>query len=98
MERDFQPLLIASLKECAERRRWGLFEQNEHPEAQKYLEWKEATELRHLALEIRRIRASWGDVNPIVEKFLACCAERGPNVEGEPKRAAKFLLELSSKS
>jgi hypothetical protein len=63
----------------------GLFGQNEHPEAAKYLDWEEARRLKEMALEIQQLQSAWGGSNRIVEKFLQCCAERGQNVPGEPK-------------
>jgi hypothetical protein len=97
LERDFEPLLIVCLQECAERRRWGLFGQNDNPEATRYLRWEEAAHLKEMALKIRRIRSEWGDTNPSVEKYLQYCAQRGENLPGEPKRAAKLLSELTSR-
>lgn len=95
LEQDFEPRLIACLKECVERKRWGLFGQDESPEAARYLHWEEAAQLRKIAEEIRRIRATWGVSNPAAERFLEYCAQRGNNLEGEPKRAAKLLSELA---
>ena len=95
LERDFEPLLITCLQECVERRRWGLFGQNERPEAAKYLAWEEVAKLKEMAQEIRQIRSEWGDTNPNVEKYLQYCAQRGENLPGEPKRAAKLLSELA---
>jgi hypothetical protein len=71
-----------------------LFGQNEHPEAARFLKWEEAAKLKEMALEIRLIRSEWDETNTMVEKFLGYCDERGANVPGEPKRAAKFLQEL----
>jgi hypothetical protein len=96
LEQSFQPLLIACLRECADRKRWGLFGQNTYSEAARYLRWDEASELKEMAFEIRRIRATWGDANPLAEKFLEYCEQRGTNLPGEPKRAAKFLSELAA--
>jgi hypothetical protein len=98
LEKDFETLLIACLQECVERRRWGLFGQNRHPEAARYLRWDEAAQLKEMALEIRQIRSEWGDTNPSVEKYLQYCARRGENLSGEPKRAAKLLGELTPRS
>ena len=95
LEKDFEPLLIACLQECADRRRWGLFGQNEHREATKYPRWKEAIQLKEMAEEMREIRSEWGETNPIVEKFLGYCAQRAESLPGEPKRAAKLLSELT---
>jgi hypothetical protein len=73
----------------------GLFGQNEHPEAAKYVHWEQASRLKEMALEIQQLRSGWGSSNHTVEKFLPCCAEHGQNLPGEPKRAAKLLSELT---
>lgn len=96
LERDFNLLLVACLKEGAEERRWGLFGQNDHPETAKYLRWDEAYRLKEMAIEIQELRAEWGTSNPSVEKFLEYCSQRGENLPGEPKRASKLLNELIS--
>ena len=93
LEEEFKSLLIPCLKECANGR-WGLFKQNRHPEADWALQWAEADRLRELAEEIRTIRAEFGQPNPMCERFLQSCAERGENLPGEPKRAKKFLKVL----
>ena len=96
LEAEFQPLLLRCLKECAEQRRWGLFGQNRQPEAEAFLKWEEAAQLRRLALEIRGLRSRFGVPNPTAEKFLELCDQRGENLPGEPKRAAQFLQQLES--
>jgi len=93
LEEEFKSLLIPSLKECANGR-WGLFKQNRYPEADRALQWAEADRLRGLADEIQAIRAEFGEPNAMCERFLRCCAERGENLPGEPKRAKKFLKSL----
>jgi hypothetical protein len=95
LEAEFGPLLIACLTECVERRRWGLFEQNESPKGGGYIRWDAAIRLKELATEINQIRAAWGDVNPDAERFLHQIGLRGENLPGEPKRAAKLLNELA---
>jgi hypothetical protein len=93
LEQEFASLLIACLKECANGR-WGLFGQNQQPEAASVLHWPEAERLKKLATEIETIRAEFGQPNRESERFLKCCSERGENLLGEPKRAAKFLKVL----
>jgi hypothetical protein len=93
LEAEFDSLLIPCLKECA-KGRWGLFGQNQNPEAPKFLRWTEAERLKELAEEITSIRAEFGRPNPMCERFLKCCSERGENLLGEPKRAKKFLRTL----
>jgi len=90
LEIEFEPLLIRCLKECANGR-WGLFGQNQQPESISALHWPAALHLRELALEIRELRAEFGQPNALCERFLHCCSERGDNLPGEPKRARKFL-------
>jgi len=90
LEEEFEPLLIQCLKECASRR-WGLFEQNQDPEAKTALHWPEAERLREIAKEIHEIRTEFGQPNETCERFLKLCSEHGANLLGEPKRAQKFL-------
>jgi hypothetical protein len=94
LESEFQPLLLACLRECA-RGRWGLFGQNDRldPEG-RYWAWPEATRLKSLALEIRSIRLEFGQVNELSERFLRLCSSRGAKVPGEPKLASEFLAEI----
>ncbi len=93
LESEFNSLLIPCLKECANGR-WGLFGQNQHPEAAQVLHWPEAEQLKELSKEITTIRAELGQPNLMCERFLQCCSERGANLPGEPKRAKKFLKIL----
>lgn len=93
LEEEFKSLLIPCLKECANGR-WGLFKQNQHPEADLALQWTQADPLRDLAEEIHTIRAEFGQPNLVCERFLQCRAERGENLPGEPKRAKRFLKIL----
>jgi hypothetical protein len=94
LERDFETQLTSCLQECAIKKRWGLFGQDDSEEAAKYLHWGEAFQLRAAAREIRQIRLEWGGVNPSAEKFLEYCDQRGANLPGEPNRAKKLLEEL----
>lgn len=93
LETEFDSLLIPCLKECANGR-WGLFGQNQNPEVAGSLRWKDAERLEEVAEEITRIRAEFGQPNPVCERFLQICSERGENLPGEPKRAKKFLKIL----
>src|SRR5689334_24480013 len=67
LESDLEPLLIKSLKECANGR-WGLFGQNQQPESTAALHWPEAEQLRKLAKEIREIRTKFGQPNAMCER------------------------------
>jgi hypothetical protein len=95
LEHDFPTLLISCLRECASGR-WGLFGQNDHLEASIYLQWPEATRLKEIAQEIHDVRLSFGQPNPLCERFLHYCTLRGSNVPGEPKLAKALLLEMNS--
>ncbi len=97
LENEFGPFLIQCIKECA-RGRWGLFGQNLQPEAVSALSWPEAARLKELAEEIRKLRAEFGQPNTTCEQFLHYCSERGDNLQGEPKRARKFLELLGTDS
>lgn len=93
LESDFRPLLISCLEECRNGR-WGLFGQNDSAEAAKYLRWEAGQHLKEIALEIRVLRAEFGQPNPLVERFLHYCSLRGANIPGEPKLANAFLGEI----
>jgi hypothetical protein len=94
IERDFHPLLLACLRQCAQGR-YGLFGQNDHVEhAERYWNWPEAKRLKVLAEQIKSIRAEVGQTNETCERFLHLCSLRGANVPGEPKLATEFLADL----
>jgi hypothetical protein len=95
LEGEFRSLLISCLNEC-QNGRWGLFGQNNYVDAAKYLDWKDGQQLREAALQIRELRAEFGQPNPLVERFLHYCSMRGPNVLGEPKLAKALLDEIQS--
>ena len=98
MEQEFASLLPSCLSECAQGR-YGLFGQNALVDPDdKYWTWPEAKHLRALASEIQIERATFGDSNLLVERFLALCGAGMPNVEGEPKLAAHLLKELRGES
>jgi hypothetical protein len=94
LEAEFEPLLMACLKECSDGR-WGLFGQNDRVDPdRRYSNWSEADRLKSLAEEIHSIRAGFGKSNPLCERFLDYCALGGANVPGEPKLAQRFLDEI----
>jgi hypothetical protein len=93
LERDFPSFLISCLQECSHGR-WGLFGQNDDSESEKFLRWEEAQRLKDTAIEIRDLRAEFGQPNALVERFLHYCSQRGANVLGEPKLATAFLSEI----
>ena len=93
LEVEFKQLLISCLRECADGR-WGLFGQNSNPQSISALNWAEAERLKEMAEEIEAIRSEFGQPNPLCERFLLLCSERGENLSGEPKRAKKFLKLL----
>jgi hypothetical protein len=97
MELEFNALLPERLAECAGGR-WGLFGQNAIADPEdRYSPWPEAKHLRALASDIRIERSAFGEVNPLAERFLGLCGAGMPNVEGEPKLAARLLAELQAK-
>jgi hypothetical protein len=93
LERDFRPLLLSCLRECAGGR-YGLFGQNDAPGVARYFRWEEADQLKEIAIEIRDLRAEFGQPNAEVDRFLHNCSLRGSNVPGEPKLAKAFLDEI----
>jgi hypothetical protein len=95
LESEFLRLLISCLEECASGR-WGLFGQNDHREGTKYLRWPEADRLKAIAQEIHTRRETFGQPNPLCERFLHYCALRGANVLGEPRLATTLLDEMKS--
>ena len=97
LEEEFRSLLRRLLEQCAAGR-WGLFGQNDHLEASKYLHWSEAEKLKSIAHEIRSIRLEFGESNSQVERFLHYCSLSGANVPGEPKLAQALLDEVESAS
>jgi hypothetical protein len=93
LERDFRPLLLSCLRECASGR-YGLFGQNDAPGVARYFQWEEAEKLKEIAIEIRDLRAEFGQPNAEVDRFLQNCSLRGSNVPGEPKLAKPLLAEI----
>ena len=93
LESGFRPLLISCLEECRDGR-WGLFGQNGSEEGRKYLHWEDGERLKEIALQIRALRAEFGQPHPLVERFLHYCSLRGANIPGEPKLAKAFLEEI----
>jgi hypothetical protein len=93
LEHDFQPLLLACLRECSQGR-WGLFGQNDNTEVARYLYWEDAKRLKDTADEIHGLRAEFGQPNTLVERFLHFCSQHGGNAPGEPKLATAFLNEI----
>lgn len=93
MERDFRPLLISCLERCGNGR-WGLFGHNASEELAPYYHWEDAERLLEIAVEIRELRAEFGQPNPLVERFLHYHSLRGANVPGEPKLAGALLEEI----
>jgi hypothetical protein len=93
LENEFRPLLISCLERCGNGR-YGLFGQNDNAEGLRYLQWEEGQRLKEIAIQIRSLRAEFGQPSPLVERFLYYCSLRGPNVPGEPKLATAFLDEV----
>ena len=95
LEGEFRPSLMPCLADCAAGR-LGLFEHSGNPELARYSPWEEATQLKTIALEIRALRAEFGQPSEVVERFLHYCALRGANIPGEPKLAKRFLDEIQT--
>ena len=76
LEKDFRPLLLSCLRECA-RGRYALFGQNDGPGMGRYSHWDEAEQLKEIAVEIRELRAEFGQPNSQVDEFLRLCSLRG---------------------
>lgn len=93
LESEFRSLLASCLEECGNGR-WGLFGQNDYAEAAKFLRWEDGQHLKEIALEIRSLRAEFGQPNPLVERFLDFCSLRGANIPGEPKLAKTLLDQI----
>jgi len=72
LEGEFRPLLLSCLRECASGR-YGLFGQNDAPGVARYLQWEEAEQLKEIAIEIRDLRAEFGQPNAEVDGFLHNC-------------------------
>jgi hypothetical protein len=92
LERDFHPLLLSRRREYASGR-YGLFGQNDAPGVARCFQWEEAGQLQEIAIEIRNLRAEFGQPNAQVDRFLHYCSLRG-SVPGEPKLAKAFLDEI----
>ncbi len=98
MESEFQALLSECLAECA-KGRYGLFGQNALADPEdRYWTWPKAKHLRELALDIRRERSTYGEINALVERFLEMCCAGKPNAEGEPKLASRLLQGMQDQT
>jgi hypothetical protein len=94
LERDFRPLLLTCLAECANGR-FGLFGQNDDSELARYYRWQDAERVKAIGAEIRALRSEFGEPNPLVERYLHLCSLRGSNVPGEPKLAKALRDDIA---
>jgi hypothetical protein len=95
LEAEFEPLLLACLREAANGR-CGLFGHNDHLDHEhRYLNWPEAQRVVEMAGEIQGLRSEAGESNLLAERLLRFRALQGSNAPGEPKLAKQFLEELT---
>jgi hypothetical protein len=93
LERDFRPLSPLLSKRMCPRPVRPLRAERRAGVA-RYFQWVEADQLKKIAIEIRDLRAEFGQPNAEVDRFLHNCSLRGSNVRGEPKLAKAFLDEI----
>lgn len=92
LNRAFADQLLACLDECARGRR-GLFsefigdESEEHP-------WREAAQLRYLAVALQGVLVCQGVRNALCDEFLELCSIHGESHPGERKLARTFLERI----
>jgi hypothetical protein len=95
LEAEFELLLIACLRECANGR-YGLFGQNDHLDPEhKIWDWAESRRVLELADEIQTMGSESGETNLLCERFMHFRSLRSSNTLGEPKLAKLLLDELS---
>ena len=95
LEVEFEPLLLACLREAANGR-YGLFGQNDHLDPEhRHWNWPEALRVVEMAEQIQTLRSEAGESNPLAARLLHFRSLHGSNVPGEPKLAKKFLEEVT---
>lgn len=90
LNRVFADQLLACLDECARGRR-GLFSEFIGDESEEYT-WREAAQLRHLAVALQGVLAHQSDRNALCDEFLELCSIHGESHPGE-RKLARTLLE-----
>jgi hypothetical protein len=91
LARVFSDQLMACLDECA-RGRKGLFAENVSDEEK--ASWREATQLRELAVALQGLFAQQEQRNALCDEFLDLCTMHGENHPGERKLARTFLERI----
>lgn len=90
LNRAFADQLLACLDECARGRR-GLFSEI-IGEGSEESSWREAEQLRQLALALQGVMAGQGERNALCDEFLDLCGMHGESHPGE-RRLARIFLE-----
>lgn len=89
----FRDQLVALLEECA-RGRPGLFGQTQSFEDESGESWREAAQLRELAIALQAILAQSGERSALCDEFLDLCTMHGEHHPGEPRLARSFLARI----
>jgi hypothetical protein len=92
LNRAFADQLLACLDECARGRR-GLFSEFIDDESEDST-WRDAAQLRHLAVALQGVLARQGERNALCDEFLELCSIHGESHPGERKLARTFLERI----
>jgi hypothetical protein len=92
LNRAFADQLLACLDECARGRR-GLFSEYIGDEGEA-TSWREASQLRHLAVALQGVLARQGERNALCDEFLELCSIHGESHPGERRLARTFLERI----
>jgi hypothetical protein len=92
LNRAFADQLLACLDECARGRR-GLFSEYVGDESE-VSAWREAAQLRHLAVALQGVLARQGERNALCDEFLDLCSIHGESHPGERRLARMFLERI----
>jgi hypothetical protein len=90
LNRAFADQLLACLDECARGRR-GLFSEFIGDESEEGT-WREAAQLRHLAVALQGVLTRQSERNALCDEFLELCSIHGESHPGE-RKLARALLE-----
>lgn len=92
LNRAFADQLLACLDECARGRR-GLFSEFVGDESEEHT-WREAAQLRYLAVALQGVLVRQGVRNALCDEFLELCSIHGESHPGERKLARTFLERI----
>jgi len=92
LNRAFADQLLACLDECARGRR-GLFSEFIGDESEERT-WREAAQLRYLAVALQGVLVRQGVRNALCDEFLELCSIHGESHPGERKLARTFLERI----